>query len=68
MMDDGGGKVVFLKFSNPDQVFDRMDYLACMHCQNKTFTHTYDRNGGFPLVKCAACGLHIGRVGWADSE
>jgi len=67
-MDGDGGKVIFLKFSNTEQIEDGMDFLACKHCRNKTFTHTYDRSGGFPLVKCAACGQHIGHVGWADDE
>ena len=68
-MTDKPDNVVFLKFSSPEQVEDGLDFMACRHCRNKTFTHIYDRNGGFPLVTCAACGQHIGRVGWApDAE
>ena len=66
MTDDG--KVVFLKFISPEQAEDTMAFLACRACKNKTYTHTFDKPGFWPLVRCAACGQHIGRVGWADSH
>lgn len=65
---DDDGKVVFLKFRSPEQREDTMAFLACAVCKNKTYTHTIDQVGGFPLVRCAACGQHIGRIGWADNE
>lgn len=62
------GNVVFLKFRSPEQEEDTMAFLACRVCKNKTYTHTIDRVGDYPLVRCAACGQHIGRIGWPDSE
>jgi ribosomal protein S27E len=60
-------KVVYLAFSNRETVAEGIDFVACKHCRNKTFTLTHDSAEGFPMAKCAACGAHIGRVGWADS-
>lgn len=64
--DKSGGNVVHLKFRSEQQREDVMGFFACAHCRNKTFTHTFDGDDNFPLVRCAACGNHIGRVGWAD--
>lgn len=64
----GDGNVVYLKFKNDNLQEDTMAFLACAVCKNKTFTHTFDRVDSFPLVRCAACGQHIGRVGWADDK
>jgi hypothetical protein len=61
-----GGNVVFLKFRSPQQEDDTMAFLACRACRNKTYTHTVDQPDGWTLVRCAACGQHIGRIGWAD--
>lgn len=63
-----GGNVVFLKFKSEQQAEDTMAFLACSNCRNKTYTHTIDRPGDYPLVRCAACGSHIGRIGWADND
>jgi hypothetical protein len=63
-----GGKVIFLAFKSERLQQDEMDFLACKVCRNKTFTHTYVGASKFPLVRCAACGQHIGRVGYADDE
>jgi hypothetical protein len=60
------GNVVFLKFKSEHQDEDTMAFLACKVCRNKTFTHTIDKPDYWPLVRCAACGQHIGRLGWAD--
>lgn len=64
MSDDG--KVVFLKLRTTNQSEDMLALMACKHCRNKTFTHTEDIPGDFLLVRCAACGQHIGRVGWTE--
>jgi hypothetical protein len=66
-MSDAGDKVVFLAHRSPEQVESGRDLLACANCRNKTFLHVCDKPSGFPLAQCAACGQHIGRIGWADS-
>lgn len=63
-----GSNVIFLAYSSPKQIDDEMSFAACRVCRNKTYTHTYVGNSGFPLVRCAACGAHIGRIGWADEN
>lgn len=60
------GNVVFLKFKSAELAPDMMAFHACKHCRNKTFTLTEDRVGEFPLMRCAACGQHMGRIGWAE--
>ena len=60
------GKLIYLAYKSEHQQDDAMDFLACKVCRNKTFTHTYIGESRFPLVRCAACGQHLGRVGWAD--
>lgn len=67
-MSDATGKVIFLAFKSPAMQDDMMAFRACAHCRNKTFTITEDHVGGFPLMRCAACGSHMGRVGWADDD
>lgn len=62
------GKVVHLHFASPRTEPDTMAFVACRACRNKTFTLTEDRVGDFPLMRCAACGQHIGRVGWAHDD
>lgn len=62
-----GEKVIYLAFSNPRLEPDALSFTACRHCRNKTFTLRHD-GGDFPLMCCAACGAHIGRVGWTDDE
>lgn len=68
MQSDSGENVIFLAFSNPDLVEDDYSMLACKHCRNKTFTMSYDKHSGFPLMKCAACQQHMGRMGWASDD
>lgn len=63
MSDDN--KVVHLKFKSQHAIEDTMAFHACSVCRNKTFTLTEDRVGCFPLLRCAACGQHMGRVGFA---
>jgi NMD protein affecting ribosome stability and mRNA decay len=60
-------KVVFLKFRSDKVEDDAMAFIACSHCRNKTYT-LMDQPKGFPLLRCAACGAHIGKVGWADDD
>lgn len=61
-------EVIHLKYRSPEQDEDIMAFLACAHCKNKTYTHTIDKVGYFPLVRCAACGQHIGRLGWVHDD
>ena len=61
-------RVVFLAFSNPDLEPDDTTMMACKHCRNKTFALAYDKHSGFPMMKCTACGQHMGRVGWASDD
>ena len=59
--------VVFLKFSNSETVqSDTMAFYACAVCKNKTYTLTEDKVGDYPLMRCAACGAHTGRMGWVE--
>lgn len=60
--------VIHLAFKSPHVVDDTMAFFSCVHCKNKTFTLTDDRPGTFPLMRCAACGQHIGRMGWAHDD
>lgn len=60
--------VVFLKFRTAAIEADTMAFLSCVVCRNKTYTVTDDKPGGFPLMRCAACGSHIGRTGWAHDD
>lgn len=62
------GNVIHLKFKSPHVRDDAMAFIACRTCRNKTFTLTEDRVGDFPLMRCAACGHHIGRMGWAHDD
>lgn len=67
MSDDAN--VVFLAFSKPETAQpDTMAFIACRACHNKTYTLTEDRPGTFPLLRCCACGQHMGRIGWAPDE
>lgn len=60
--------VIHLKFRNPHTEDDMFAMLACSHCRNKTFTFHVDMPDHFPLMKCAACGQHMGRMGWAHDD
>ena len=60
------GNVVFLKFSKPEATADEyLTFISCKHCKNKTYTLTNEADS-YPLLKCAACGSHIGRIGWTE--
>lgn len=57
--------VIHLKFRSPHVEDGTMCFLSCKVCRNKTFTLTEDMDAsGFPLMRCAACGQHMGRMGW----
>jgi hypothetical protein len=58
-------KVVFLKFKGSNVTDEHFTLTSCANCKNKTFTVTHDGED-YPLMKCAACGQHIGRIGWAE--
>ena len=63
-----GGNVIHLKFRSPHTEPDMLAFVACRCCKNKTFTLVEDRVGSFPLMRCAACGAHIGRMGWVHDD
>lgn len=61
--------VVYLKFRNELATNSEfVEFIVCAYCKNKTYTLTCDDPKQFPTLKCAACGSHIGRVGWADQD
>lgn len=60
--------VVFLAFSSDKTEPDTLCLSACTFCRNKTFSILHDREQGFPMLRCAACGSHIGRIGWAHED
>lgn len=68
-MSDGDDKVVYLKFRTEKAEIDTaVCYIACANCRNKTYTILDGGGSKFPLVRCAACGTDIGRIGWASDE
>ena len=60
--------VIFLEFRSPHVEDDSMSFLACKVCRNKTYTLTIDKPEYFPLMRCAACGAHMGRMGWYHDD
>lgn len=62
-------KVVYLEFKNKNTTEEGfVTFTACINCKNKTFTMVADKADDFPMLKCAACGNSIGRVGWANDD
>ncbi len=59
-------KVVFLAYRNDELKTQTRDFMSCKHCSNKTFVLIYPAQEGFPLLQCAACGNHLGRMGWVN--
>lgn len=47
---------------------DGLTFLSCKSCRNKTYTLMYDASSTFPLMKCAACGQAMGRMGWYHDD
>ena len=62
------GNVVYLKFHNKNTSYEEQTFVTCAFCKNKTFTAMIDTSSDYALMKCAACGAHMGRIGWADIE
>lgn len=57
--------VVFLAFRNPEKTADETTHVVCCkHCRNKNFLLLAPAENDYPVLKCAACGANIGRVGW----
>jgi hypothetical protein len=68
-MATAGDNVVFLKFRSPHvEDADTITFICCKNCRNKTYTLIEDKPGDFPLLKCGACGAHIGRMGWSHDD
>ena len=59
------GNVVYLNFKSANTEDENVSFTCCANCKNKTFTVTND-GIEFPMMKCAACGAHIGRIGFSD--
>lgn len=62
------GKVIELRPKPPGVDEEHLTFFACGSCRNKTYTLTLDRHSEYPLLKCAACGHKIGRMGWYYDE
>lgn len=60
--------VVFLKFRSPHTEPDTMAFIGCKNCKNKTYTLVEDRVDSYPLMRCACCQQHMGRMGWAHDD
>lgn len=60
--------VIHLSFKSPHTIDDARAFVACRNCHNKTYTLVEDRVGDFPMMQCAACGQHMGRMGWAYDD
>lgn len=59
--------IVKLNFKGSSVQEEYVSFHACAVCKNKTYTLTCDGQD-YPLMKCAACGNHIGRMGWVEGE
>lgn len=62
------GEVIHLKFKSPHVTEEGVCFHSCSNCRNKTFTLTEDKPQEFPMLRCAACGQHMGRMGWAHDD
>lgn len=59
------GELVELHPRSPHMVDDdHITFINCKSCRNKTYTLVDDQRSKFPLMKCAACGQAMGRMGW----
>lgn len=67
-MAEDNDNVVYLKFASPHTEEGYTSFMSCRLCHNKTFVFIHDRIDGFPLMKCAACDQHMGRMGWAHDD
>lgn len=59
--------VIHLQFKTPKLEEDVMCFLSCVACKNKTFS-VIEMDKDFPLLRCAACGAHIDRIGWVNDD
>jgi len=62
-----GDKVVYLNREPAEGSKEYSGRLAC-ECRNKTFVVDYMDEVSFPVIKCASCGQHIGKIGWANKD
>lgn len=61
--------VIHLSFKSPHMEEDKMSFLSCKVCRNKTYTLTFDKPlPSFPIARCSACGNHAGRMGWVHDD
>lgn len=60
--------VIFLEFRSPHVAEGQRGLMSCKNCSNKTYLMVMDKVGEFPLCQCAACGQHIGRMGWSHDD
>jgi hypothetical protein len=60
--------VIHLAFRSPHVEDDERAMLACKNCRNKTYLLICDKLDTFPLMQCGACGMHMGRMGWAHDD
>ena len=59
--------VVHLNFKGSNCEEDMLSMMSCSVCHNKTFVVVYIGEE-FPVMKCAACGSHTGKIGWANND
>lgn len=62
------GEVIHLSFRSPHVEDGERALLTCKNCQNKTYLMVCDKPDTFPLMQCAACQQHMGRMGWAHDD
>lgn len=62
--------LIHLKFNNQGLQSEFVCTTTCAHCKNKTFllTRPDTNEETFMTLKCAACGSHIGRIGWVEDD
>lgn len=61
--------VIKLEFRPPHMADDSwISFISCASCKNKTYTLVNDTLSSFPLMKCAACGQAMGRMGWYHGD
>jgi hypothetical protein len=61
--------VIKLEFRSPHmRDDDSLTFIACGICRNKTYTLMNDFRSSFPIMKCAACGQAMGRMGWYHDD
>ena len=59
--------VIYLHFRSPHLEEGVLSFFACIVCRNKTYT-LRDDGKDYPLMTCAACGQHMGRMGWIKDD